>query len=289
MNDYILNQWQLFSPVKFDNLIDARLQLHHAAQLAAAPGRHLLPPRRDESHANFFWSSQYQAMLGEPVGEEYPLQGALRPADLTILLIDEDDNIMEELSLNGKSLDEAFLWIKQQLSEKNVATAKLSLKMPYEYPDHPVKNAAPFNFHPPAQFEELAKYWANAHLLLCETVHITPNASPVRCWPHHFDIATLITVEEHPDPEKTKSIGVGLSPGDESYPLPYFYVTPWPYPNVKSVSLPELVGGGRWHTKGWVGAILTAGKIVNQHSAEAQINQIDGFITSAVDAARKLL
>jgi len=284
-----VNEWHLFSRVSFDKLIYARLQLHHAAQLAAAPGRHLLAPRRDDSHTNFFWSSQYQAMLGEPVGEEYPLQGALRPADLTILLIDEEDNIMEELPLNGKSLDEAFLWIKQQLSEKNVDTAKLNLKMPYELADHPVAKSKQFNFQSPSNFEELTKYWSNAHLLLCELVHITPNASPVRCWPHHFDIATLITVKEHPIPEKTKSIGVGLSPGDESYPLPYFYVTPWPYPNVKSGLLPELPGGGRWHTKDWVGAILTADNIVTQHSAEAQIDQVDGFITSAVDAARKLL
>jgi len=289
MNDHILNEWRLFSRVSFEKLIETRLQLHHAAQLAAAPGRFLLRPRRDDSHTNFFWSSQYQAMLGEPVGKEYPLQGALRPGDLTILLIDEDDNISEELSLDGKSLDEAFNWIKQQLSEKKIDTTKLSLKMPYELPDHPVKNQAPFNFHHPAQFEELAKYWANAHLLLCELVHITPNASPVRCWPHHFDIATLITVEEHPLPDKTKSIGVGLSPGDENYPLPYFYATPWPYPNLKSGSLPELPGGGRWHTKGWVGAVLTTDEIVSQHSAEAQIDQVDGFITSAVDAARKLL
>lgn len=289
MNEHILNQWNLFSRLSFNQLIETRLQLHHAAQLAAAPGRFLLRPRRDDSNTNFFWSSQYQAMLGEPVGKEYPLQGALRPANLTILLIDEDDNIMEELSLDGKSLDEAFHWIKQQLSEKKVDTAKLSLKMPYELPDHPVKNQAPFKFHHPAHFEELAKYWANAHLLLCELVHITPNASPVRCWPHHFDIATLITVEEHPEPEKTKTIGVGLSPGDKNYHLPYFYTTPWPYPNLKSGSLPELPGGGRWHTKGWVGAVLTADEIVAQHSAEAQIDQIDGFITSAVEAARELL
>jgi hypothetical protein len=289
MNDYILNQWQLFRSVKFDELTDIRLQLHHAAQLAAAPGRYLLPTRRDDSNTNFIWSSQYQAMLGEPVGEEFPLQGALRPADLTIQLIDEDDIIMEALPLNGKSLEEAFGWIKKQLSGKKVDTTSLSLKMPYELPDHPVRSGEPFQFHSPQLFEELAKYWSNAHLLLCDIIHRTPDASPVRCWPHHFDISTLITVEEHPDPEKTKSIGVGLSPGDEFYPLPYFYVTPWPYPNIKSVSLPALAAAGKWHTRDWVGAILTAEKIVTQRSAEAQITQTDGFITSAVEAVKKLL
>jgi hypothetical protein len=288
MNDHLLDQWQLFVPLKFDQLIDARLQLHHAAQLAAAPGRHLLRHRRDDSNTNFFWSSQYQAMLGEPVGREFPLQGAIRPADLTILLIDEEDNIMEELALNGKSLEEAFNWVRQQLTEKKVDTAKLSLKMPYELPDHAVTKGKPFNFKAPSIFEELAKYWSNAHLLFCELVHRTPDASTVRCWPHHFDIATLITVEEHPIPEKTKSIGVGLSPGDNNYALPYFYVTPWPHPNVKFLSS-ENLAGGKWHTKGWVGAVLTADKIVGQRSTEAQIDRVEGFINSAVDSVWNLL
>lgn len=289
MNEHLLDQWKLFVPVKFDQVIDARLQLHHAAQLAAAPGRYLLRPRRDDSNTNFFWSSQYQAMLGEPVGKEFPLQGAIRPSDLTILLIDEEDNIMEELALTGKSLEEAFDWIKRQLSGKKIDTAKLSLKMPYELPGHPVTKGKPFSLQTPSNFKELAKYWSNAHLLLCEFVHRTPNASAVRCWPHHFDIATLVTVEEHPLPEKTKSIGVGLSPGDGSYPLPYFYVTPWPYPDARSLSQEDLVGGGKWHSKGWVGAVLTADKIVAQRSPGTQIDKVYGFITSAFESVWKLL
>jgi hypothetical protein len=50
-----------------------------------------------------------------------------------------------------------------------------------------------------------------------------------------------------------------MSPGDGSYSQPYFYVSPWPYPDVST--LPPLVLG-HWHTEGWVGAVLTAEEIL---------------------------
>jgi hypothetical protein len=52
-------------------------------------------------------------------------------------------------------------------------------------------------------------------------------ASEVRCWPHHFDLGSLIVVETSADGELTKSIGIGLSPGDEAHAEPYFYVSPF--------------------------------------------------------------
>ena len=52
---------------------------------------------------------------------------------------------------------------------------------------------------------------------------LKPGPGPVRCWPHHFDIAVLVRLEEGAA-ESVRSIGVGCAPGDENYPEPYFYV-----------------------------------------------------------------
>src|SRR5262249_62334200 len=54
-------------------------------------------------------------------------------------------------------------------------------------------------------------------------------ASPVRCWPHHFDIATLTTLPAR-NAGATGYVGAGLSPGDEYYDEPYFYVSVYPNP-----------------------------------------------------------
>ena len=45
--------------------------------------------------------------------------------------------------------------------------------------------------------------------------------------------------------ESARTIGVGLSPGDENISEPYFYVTPWPYP--PPAKLPKLPEIGAWY------------------------------------------
>ena len=82
-------------------------------------------------------------------------------------------------------------------------------------------------------------------------------------------------------------MGAGFAPGDESYAEPYFYVTPWPYPDV--AELLPLSGGGRWHTEGWVGAVLTSTELVGLGDAAAQRRGAGDFLTEAVEASRHLL
>ena len=81
-------------------------------------------------------------------------------------------------------------------------------------------------------------------------------APTVRCWPHHFDLATLFALEAG-DPETARSVGVGLSPGDGSYAEPYFYCTPWPAPE----NLPEPPGPLHWHTQGFTSLVCPASRV----------------------------
>ena len=104
---------------------------------------------------------------------------------------------------------------------------------PYEMPPHAVARGGKFTGWRSPAFAELERWYAAADRLLREVrrkqSHRPGNASPVRCWPHHFDLATLIELPPGAS-AVSATIGVGLSPGDGSYEEPYFYVTPWPYP-----------------------------------------------------------
>ena len=86
----------------------------------------------------------------------------------------------------------------------------------------------------------------------------------------------------HDDPEEARSVGVGMTPGDGGYPEPYFYVTPWPYPNPEV--LPRLATGS-WHTEGWTGAVLTG--------TEALAGEVEertrAFLAEAVEACMATL
>jgi hypothetical protein len=55
---------------------------------------------------------------------------------------------------------------------------------------------------------------AHAFRLSCATD--LPTASDVRCWPHHFDLATLFSFPTQ-NADATGYVGAGLSPGDEYF------------------------------------------------------------------------
>lgn len=283
------DDWCLWQDVATDQMVEARLQLHHAAQLVAAMGKYLLPERPDDSHTSLHWSSEFQALAGESVSEDGKLYGAIRPRDLTLLLIDETADTTQEFPLDKQPLQDGLSWLKETLSEKEIDTSTLSLKMHYDIPEHAVADGAAFNSKHPEAFVEFARFYGNFNLLLQQLSNETPEASAVICWPHHFDIATLITLEANDNPEKKKTVGVGLSPGDGSYELPYVYVSPWPGPDIKDADLPSLSSGGRWHTEGWFGAVLTSDQLVRGPEADPQIQQIIDYISSAVSEAKNLL
>jgi hypothetical protein len=100
-------------------------------------------------------------------------------------------------------------------------------------------------------------------------------AGPVRCWPHHFDIATLV----RPRAGTLQTIGIGLSPGDDSYPEPYYYVGPYPTPRAR----PRPLSIGSWHTASWWGAALPGSEIVKQMAADEQARLVTGFIDQAIE------
>jgi hypothetical protein len=102
----------------------------------------------------------------------------------------------------------------------------------------------------------------------------TSGASEVRCWPHHFDIATLVDIGSG------ATVGVGLEPGDTYYVEPYFYVNRHPRPADKTLAT-TLDGNGSWHTREWIGAVLPGSRV---SPADGQREQIDAFLDSAVHA-----
>lgn len=67
----------------------------------------------------------------------------------------------------------------------------------------------------------------------------------VHLWPDGFDFSIESFING-----SNGQIGVGVSPGDERYELPYLYVNPYPFrENIVGQPLPI----GKWHTTGWNG------------------------------------
>lgn len=273
--------WLQVGTVSSEALVDTRLQAHWAAQIAAAAAEAHVEKRPDDSQGNLGWSDDYEALMTHdlPGGARV----GLRLADLTLISI-TGGQIKAEIPMQGLTLQAGMDQLAEQLSSLGLPERALSARE-YDMPEHAVGDRASFAA-PTETLSELAAWFANAHQLLGAVVLNEPAASPVRCWPHHFDIATLVTFDRDKDPESARSVGIGLSPGDAGYPEPYFYVNPWPYPEPSTLA--PLRGAGDWHTSGWVGAVLKASKLVSE-TPEEQLRRAEGHLVESYRACRHVL
>jgi hypothetical protein len=294
-----MSSWKVLGNVDAQHLVNARLQLHWAALLAATVGKRLLPPQPDFSQQSFEWieraggaSGGGGALVQGEVAGPRPFRIGIRLADLTLVLLDGEGAALRELKLSGQTVAEAHAWLAAEIDNLLEAPLDPPLESPglsTEMPAHPVGTGRRFTLADSAPFAEVACWFANADGMLREIAARESGASPVRCWPHHFDLATLIPLETGTTPESLRTVGAGLSPGDGGRAVPYFYVTLWPYPkSPKASELPALAGGGTWNTEGWMGAVLEAGAISTAGSGEGQEGQVREFLASAVAACRQL-
>jgi hypothetical protein len=261
--------------------VEARLVAHWAAQIVAAAGATLVRPAPDDSQTSLEWIASARALAGVSLGD-VGVRAALRPADLTLVILDAAHAERESLDLRGQTLKGGLTWLSAAIARATGAAAVPLARPAHELPEHAVGAGAPFPDADRAVLAELADGFSRADRLLRVLAASSSNASAVRCWPHHFDIATLLALDPPTTPSNVaRTIGAGLSPGDAGYPGGYWYVTPWPYPNTPEP--PPLAAGGAWHRAGWFGAVLP----LSHPAAGDESNS--AFLESAVAACRELL
>ena len=190
------------------------------------------------------------------------------------------------LALQGRTDNDVAGWLAQEFGDRGLDAAKVDRHYPDELSGHAIQDGAAYDGEQWQTAErELSIWYANAAPVLSAVAvrhrDIVPGPSPVRCWPHHFDMATLIQLDDG-DPESARSVGVGFSPGDQSYPEPYYYVTPWPYPEVPG--LPAIGELGHWHRDGFVAAIASAERIlVSDQQEKAVVEFLAQSVTACMD------
>lgn len=280
-------EWEILGTESSHELVDTRLQLHYAAQLVSSIGATFLDPAPDDSHPNLGWSEAHRALAGRKIPALSGASAALRFESFELLLLGDTGEILATRPLDGTSLRDAFAWLGNAVAREHGSAEPTKLvRTRYELPPHPVADGAAFAFDSPQRFQELARGYANSQRVFETLASEEPGASDVRCWPHHFDLATLITLDSDAAGNPTRTIGVGFSPGDERYAEPYVYVSPWPYPEA-SAQLPEL-SLGTWHRDGFTAAVLTQSALLSDGTSSDQAAAFRGFVADAVEISRGL-
>jgi len=278
-------KWEPLGAVPPHELVDARGQLHHSVQLIAAAGKSLISERPDDSHTSMHWNDTEKAFEGELIGDSPPLIVGISPENLTLYVRQHNQGNLRTYALHDTTLDSALSWLKSIFGDRGLDASKITLKMHYEIPPHPVGNGQTFKISNPDHFKEISCYFANANSILHAVKSNIPGAGRVRCWPHHFDIALLLAIDKDKSAEAARSIGIGLSPGDAQYREPYFYISPWPPPDVQKTKLLDLPVG-RWNTEGWVGALLLASEF-SSNSKQKEI--MSTFVTNGISICAEIL
>ncbi|BDM83301.1 hypothetical protein [Acaryochloris marina] len=271
--------------VNTQQLISSRIQLHYAIQFMAAISNALAPPQPDGSHVTINWEAKQQLFVSVLIAGLFKV--ALDPIGLNALLLDPQGNQIEMLPLEGQTMDEGLEWHRTEIGKLGLDASNIVFLdyPPNDFPDHEVAHGGVFEIDPLAARIWLMNYFQTSQNLLQDIVANLEEASDLHIWPHHFDMATLLSWPTNQDGE-SGSIGVGFSPGDAGYPEPYWYVSPWPYPNI--AKLPTLVSGGSWHTEEWVGAVLTD-SCLGDVTTDATQQSIKTFLSDAVAKSRQLL
>ena len=244
-------------------LVKARTLAHHAAQWPTRAALANLAALPDDSHSSLRWDRGRSALFSQPL----PAGGAdvrvgLRVAGPALILL-RGDVVLDTYELQGRRESMVGVWLDSALRALGLKAAS-GVTLPYTIPFHPVARASAYSFSGEFEaFEEIVR-WLEAAEDLLEDVRagyagLKPGPGAISLWPHHFDIATLISMSPT-NGEVERSVGVGLSLGDHYYPQPYVYVSP--SPALDAARLPELPPPGHWHTQGFVGAVAVAEQIL---------------------------
>lgn len=276
------SDWHSFTGVEPARLREARLQAHFAAQWLARLARAHVAPRANDEHTNLGWDDGLGGFATHAIANGDWL--GLQLAGLKLTLIGRTGEPSQVFSLDGRTDAEARAWLGQHVDARGMDMDALDAPSPYEMPAHAIARGGRYDAKGlAAALAELTAWYANAVGALTDArrqfIDRYPRMSPLRCWPHHFDLDTVLALGVE-SAEPTASVGVGFSPGDDYYDEPYFYVTVHPAPDV--ATLPGLPALGLWHTADFTAAIAPANRILKAKDRRAEVG---GFLRSAIDAA----
>lgn len=106
-------------------------------------------------------------------------------------------------------------------------------------------------------------------------------------WPHHFDNAFIWysgkkVNEQFANGEE--QMGIGVSNGDEMYPLPYIYMTFWP--PLRTTNKLQIIDGAILHDSAWTGLILPYEAIQAKQGIDEQKKLIEDFFNTSFSSIK---
>jgi len=276
--------WELAGHDSAD-LAQAWAQAHHAIRLAGLVGKSWASPRGDGQHAAMTWYSGQGLLDGlfasEPVAGDRPMRGVIRLWNLDLLFVEESGAPIDQTELVGITLNDARNWmiraIEQQAGKPNRAVPENQ-----STPEHPVAASAKFGGLSQMAHAELLRLYGNTASVLEQVSWTVDGASPVRMWPHSFELSTQVMLSKD-EKMPPKLVVMGLAPPGKLSAGGYWYVAPWRSNVVSEHDSWDTLPVGDWVTgKNELPiAVLPIEDIVESEDPAVQHNRVAEFFATA--------
>lgn len=212
-----------------EDLGKAWAQAHHAIRIAGLVGKSWAQEAEGGVHTSMTWMSGQGLLDGlfasEPTAQPRPMRGVLRLWNLELYLVEETGTPIGRTPLVGKTLSSAREWMVQAI--ENEAGAPLREVPESEAtPESPVAEGEPVAELSQLAHAELIRLYANTAAVLEQISWTVPGATPVRTWPHSFEMSTQVRLTPEGD-ASPRFIVLGLAPPGKLAPGGYWYVAPW--------------------------------------------------------------
>ena len=276
--------WKQQRPVNIKHLVDARLQAHFALEWVSRFGRFLVPPRGDYGHVASRWDSGLEMLVTYPAAQyDAMVMVGLKLDPLEVALI-EGGGTPRKITLEGHTHQEIGEWLTSVVKNSRIKGEKLLGEIPYKLHHERLSKGGTYLYNGYAPYFKILKNWiaeASATLNDIRTMwrHYNPTPTPVHCWPHHFDLATLLELGDE------RSVGLGFSPGDDTYASPYFYINPWPKPESYD-KLPEAPARSHWHTEDFFSLLLPSEQLLDSDDPSTTL---DSFLRRGSELAMEVI
>ena len=174
-------RWETLGQVSPSRLAEARLLLHHAAQLVASVGRSLVPPRPDDGHTSLAWDGDLRGLVGQEVAGERAWRAGLVPEDL---VAGGARRRRRRAPAGARRPDDGRgprLARRSRRAALGAPDGRLTFEAPYAMPPHPVGAGQRFAAPADGSLAEVARWFANADGSSARSRRAGPGRRPCGC------------------------------------------------------------------------------------------------------------
>ncbi|MEQ9302290.1 MAG: hypothetical protein RJQ14_00130 [Marinoscillum sp.] len=246
--------WKELVQLDPEDIRDSRYQLHHAVQNVAAIGRKFLPYSEGDENAVLTWVPGLMRMAGKWVEGDISFRSSLSFDAFSVFLVDEKVITLASFELEGNTHSQLMVWLEEQIGKLGLEARNLTMNLPYSLPEYDTQSGEAFHLSNVRAASELGKYYHNTYVTLRAIKEKMSVKANINIWPHHFDMALDVILKDTGDVETNTKISFGMSPGDQHFENPYFYVNCWPH--VDTQKMEKLSNNAIWVSDDWTGAVL---------------------------------